>query len=512
VSLIPLKLPPGQFLNGSAYQRGGRWGPANLVRWREGFAQPVGGWKKVAMTLAGSPLAALTGVARAMITWRDNSQGRWLGMGTEQKLYAYDGSSIFDITPAAFVTGNVNAQIGLGYGVSNFGSGTWGTVRTGAGIALEAAFWSFDNWGDQLVACANSDGRLFSWVPGAANALVITGAPKLCRGVLVTNERYLMALGAGDTTDYINYTSDPRNVAWCDQEDYNTWQPTLTNTAGSIRLDTQGIISSGLRFNGDPLIFTDQDVHRAQYLGPPYIYAFRRLATNCGLIGPNAKIMSSSLVMWMSKSGFFAYDGTVRPVDCDVLDKVLGDINVSQASKIAAGHNSLFNEFWWFYPTASATEPNAYVYYNYQAGYWGQGLLPRSAWAEATAWDKPLACNGGVLYQHEDGYDDAGAARTVYLESSPFEIGSGDQLQRVNRCIHDTDGVTGVCKLTMRTRLAPNDTETTWPTVNIDDSRGYTDLRAEGRQAVLRIEQISGQDKFWRIGDYRLDVVPTSGR
>src|SRR3954465_12169752 len=95
--LQPVEFPPGLYLNGSEYQRKGRWQVGQMVRWRNKLATPVGGWKKVAMLLAGSSVSVLVGALRAMLTYRDNTQNRWMAAGSSQKLYTFDGGTFYDV-------------------------------------------------------------------------------------------------------------------------------------------------------------------------------------------------------------------------------------------------------------------------------------------------------------------------------------------------------------------------------------------------------------------------------
>ena len=114
--LVPFQPPPGVFKNGTPYQAKGRWSDCNLVRWKDGKLQPLGGWNKV----IGSTIA---GIGRAMITWRDNTGDRWLAIGTSEKLYIFTSLSgtAEDITPAGLVPGNSDGAIGLGFGTGVFG-------------------------------------------------------------------------------------------------------------------------------------------------------------------------------------------------------------------------------------------------------------------------------------------------------------------------------------------------------------------------------------------------------
>ena len=137
--LIPFQPPPGVWKNGTPYQAKGRWTDCNLVRWKDGRLQPLGGWQKT----IGS---TITGVGRAMITWRDFTGDRWLAIGTNSKLYIYtslSGTST-DITPVAatsttdLVAGNEDGQLGLGFGAGDFGGTATRASVTGEDITFAA--------------------------------------------------------------------------------------------------------------------------------------------------------------------------------------------------------------------------------------------------------------------------------------------------------------------------------------------------------------------------------------
>ena len=135
--LVPFQPPPGVFKNGTPYQAKGRWSDCNLVRWKDGRLQPLGGWEKV----IGS---TITGVGRAMITWRDSTGARWMAIGTNSNLYIFTSlsGSAKDITPEAatsttdLVAGNVDGEIGVGFGTGDFGGTATTVTVTGADITF----------------------------------------------------------------------------------------------------------------------------------------------------------------------------------------------------------------------------------------------------------------------------------------------------------------------------------------------------------------------------------------
>ena len=131
--LVPFQPPPGVFKNGTPYQAKGRWSDCNLVRWKDGRLQPLGGWEKV----IGS---TITGIGRALITWRDFTGASWLAIGTNSDLYIFTSLSgtATEITPTDLAVGNANGEVGLGFGAGNFnGTETIKTV-TGTDIAFAA--------------------------------------------------------------------------------------------------------------------------------------------------------------------------------------------------------------------------------------------------------------------------------------------------------------------------------------------------------------------------------------
>ena len=138
--LVPFQPPPGVFKNGTPYQAKGRWSDCNLVRWKDGRLQPLGGWEQV----IGS---TITGIGRAMITWRDFTGARWLAIGTNSNLYIFTSLSgtASDITPEAatsttdLVAGNSDGEIGLGFGTGDFGGVVTRATVTGTDISFTAS-------------------------------------------------------------------------------------------------------------------------------------------------------------------------------------------------------------------------------------------------------------------------------------------------------------------------------------------------------------------------------------
>jgi hypothetical protein len=108
--LIPLEIPPGVYRNGTDFQSSGRWLDSNLVRWRDGALQPIGGWRAFGDT-------TLNAAPRGAHSWVTKTGTRWVAFGTFSKLYVIAGDgTTSDITPTSFTTGREDAAINTGYG------------------------------------------------------------------------------------------------------------------------------------------------------------------------------------------------------------------------------------------------------------------------------------------------------------------------------------------------------------------------------------------------------------
>ena len=179
--LVPLQIPAGFFRNGTDLQGSGRWRDGSLVRWREGSLRPVGGWRERIADM-------FTDAPRGMHAWEANNGDRWLAGGTYNKLIvATSGGLTYDITPAGFVAGSLDATVNTGYSGGFYGTGFYGQIRPDTGNFGEATTWHLDNFGQYLVACSNADGKLYEWqLNTASDASQITNAPINNLGLLVT--------------------------------------------------------------------------------------------------------------------------------------------------------------------------------------------------------------------------------------------------------------------------------------------------------------------------------------
>ena len=486
MALIPLQLPPGQYRNGTDFDASNRWRDASLVRWLDGSLRPVGGWTS-------RKTSAFASAPRAMLTWLDNSSDSYLAGGTYNKLYYVNPSqTVYDITPSGLTAGNLNGALNVGFGGGFYGYTNYGRAPTSSGIYAEATTWSLDTWGEYLMACSSKDGKIYEWqLNTGVVAQVVANAPVNNKALVVTEERFVFALGAG---------GNPRKIAWCDQENNTSWTPSATNQAGDFELQTVGQIMCGLRMRGRTLILTDNDAHVAQYSGAPFVYGFERVGTACGVASRRGAVAIDEGAFWMGQNGFFTFDGSVASeIPCEVSDYVFDDMNPSQITKVYAVHNSQHGEIWWFYPSGTSTENDRYVALDYKEGYWTTGELDRTAGVDQGVFKNPIwADASGNLYNQETGYTHG--TTKPYAESGSISLGNGDSIMKVTQLIPD-EKTQGQVEVTFKTRFHPNDTETSHGAFTLGNP---TDVRFQGRQVRIKVQGTGNEN--WRSGVMRIEA------
>lgn len=95
--LASFKFKAGINKENTDYSEEGGWVNANLVRFRKGVAEKIGGWIKAVEN-------AFHGIARALHSWIALDGTKYLGIGTTYKYYIEAGAVLNDVTPIRATT------------------------------------------------------------------------------------------------------------------------------------------------------------------------------------------------------------------------------------------------------------------------------------------------------------------------------------------------------------------------------------------------------------------------
>tara|TARA_R100001530_G_scaffold23824_1_gene19408 strand:+ start:401 stop:2290 length:1890 start_codon:yes stop_codon:yes gene_type:complete len=629
MSLEKFIFRPGINREGTDYSNDGGWFDSNLIRFRKGLPEKIGGWAK-------NTLNTFKSTARALHAWVDLEITKYLGIGATWKYYIKEGDNFYDITPlrattsagdvtfsasngsstitvtdashgavtgdfvtfsgAATLGGLVTAdvlnqeyqillvtsanaytitakdtsgstvtangsdignggssvvgayQINVGLDVyvesTGWGAGTWGAGTWGSATAITASnqlrLWSHDNFGEDLIMNVRAGGIYYFDISaatlGTTRATPLTSlsganlAPTIALQTLVSDiDRHVICFGA----DPISGSSrtgavDPMFIAWSDQENAAQWEPLSTNTAGSFRLSAGSQIIGAIRARQETLVWTDTSLYSMTFVGQPFTFGVNLVNEGVGLIGPNAAVNTPKGIFWMDKKGFYTYNGTVQDIPCTVQDYVFSNLNEGQAFQVFGFLNKEFDEVGWFYCAAGETTISKYVVFNYEDSVWSIGELNRTSWVDEGIFDAPIGSyttsDVGYLYNHETGNDaDGSPMDNVYIESSDFALGNGEEFQAINKIIPDikftgSGGSGQTVNVVLKQRNYPGESLSTDSTNTCTATTTKIDTRLRARQAALRIE--SDDDGSlgvrsgvgFRVGAMRMDVRPNGRR
>ena len=419
---------------------------------------------------------------------------------------------------------------GAGWGAGTWSRGTWGSASSDAIVTNTLRLWSHDNFGEDLIMNVR-DGGIYYW--DETNALSTRGvdittlagstsAPTVAKQVLVSDrDRHIIAFGCD--TEANPGVQDPLAIRFSSQESLTDWASTATNTAGELRLGSGSEIVTALETRQQILVFTDTTLYSMQFLGPPFTFGVNSLSENITIASPNAAIAVDDNVYWMGRAEFYVYSGAVQRLPCMVRDFVFSDINEEQLDKINAALNTEHSEIWWYYPSENSTEVNRYVVYNYLEQVWYYGSFGRTAWIDRGIFDFPFAANAdGYIYEHEIGFDDGTTNPTTainaFIQSSPIDIGDGEQFMLLRKMIPDVDfrdstAVLPDVNITLDVKNAPDGTYSKTETdafvktqaAAVDARTEQLYFRLRGRQMRFKIAS-DDLGVTWRLGSPRLDI------
>ena len=324
-----------------------------------------------------NPFATVDGSATITVT--DNAHGAQAGdfvtfsgasttagldMNKEFEISTYVDPNTYTITytgSTANATGNGGGTVtatyqisiglsesayGYGWGTGTWNTGTWNTPRSTTTVTINGRNWSLDNFGEDLLATVSA-GATYVWNTSSGlsgnRATVVSNAPSKSRFNLISMpDRHVFLFGT-ETTIGSSSTADDLFLRFSSQEDYNTWTPTATNTAGSFRIQDGSKIMDAIRSRNAVLVWTDTSLHALQFVGAPFTFNLSQIGANCGAVSQHCAVDVNGTAFWMSQNSFYKFDGAISKMPCSVQDYVFEDFNITTQPETYAAVNSEFN-------------------------------------------------------------------------------------------------------------------------------------------------------------------------
>jgi hypothetical protein len=412
-------------------------------------------------------------------------------------------------------TGLVSNTPASGYGIGIYGLGLYGGNQPSPTALNPLRQWALDHWGAFLIG--NYTGStLYFWNPASSGPAIPTAGqtPSAINWSFVAMPQQMaVTLGA----DPGNGILDPNLVRWSDVADFTTWNASSANQAGSFRIPTGSRIVGGLQGPFFGCIWTDVDFWIMQYLQPPLVWGFNKIANGVGLLAPRGATVLNGVVYWVSQDNFYKFDGSgVTILRCPVWDKFFKNLNLQQKEKVTCAPNSVFSEIAWYFPSSTGTgEVDSYIKVNVLEGSWDYGTLARTAWVDVNVLGTPIGADlNGNLQQHdlEGVYDADGQPLTSFIQSGFMSLSDGTFQVFMERLIPDLilAGGTQRVTITVLVQNYPSDPiySVSFP---VTPSIPYLITRLRGRVAAVKIAS-TDLGVFWRLGALRYLAQPAGRR
>lgn len=495
----PFLPPPGVITDDTSFATPGRWAYADKARFWLGKPQIIGGWTRAFPE-------TLTGICRNMLAWTDNDGVENIAFGTHSALQAYKSGTLADITPSGLAAGAIDGAGGPGYGAGGYGEGGYGEANVGQWFPRT---WSLSNFG-QLLMASPREGPLYVWENDIENpATIVVQAPEIIAYMLVTPSRQVMAFGCNEelSGDYNRLC-----IRWSDIENYTDWTTSPGNNAGEFLLEGGGRIVAARLIGDSVAVWTDSSLYVGEFFSTSG-WVFRRIGSNCGLVGPNAVYVLNQQAWWIAADlQFYTWALGYPPqiVACPVRNEFRDHLAAGQADKISATSISQYGEIWWFYPDSrDGLETSRYLSVSTPDQSWSLGQMPRSGCIDAGPTQYPMFTTpDGACYWHENGQTADGSPLSGSITSSDQYIDEAQRFVMIRGIWPDFEDQQGAVSLTVHLRKYPQAPVVTKGPYVLAAGQEKKDFLCSGRVASVTFAWNSSPARL-RFGKPAFDVVPT---
>lgn len=373
----------------------------------------------------------------------------------------------------------------------------------------------------------------FTWDFQAAKCADLIGWPAgtKCRAIRAF-KYHLIAMNVSDSNgDFGEY------LMWSDAaaagELPKTWTPASANEAGFNALSaTKGQIVDGLTMRDEFFIYKNNSIYAMRYVGGQFVFNFRHVLDNIGLMARNCVVNAGSFQAFISETDVMLFDGqsAVSISDNACSEYLHRYIDTSATHKTLIAYDQEANHILICLPSAASGEVDQALVYELSSKKWGKRDLPNIAfiakglitgyyggnstsWADATEtwqtkdgkWNKSiydfsaeklLMSSGQKLFQLGGNTTQDGAPITASLTKTNLHLNESESFKYLKRVWPRLNGGQGE---EMRLTVGGHDTASglvNWSNVNIwpRSTRPYLPVNATGKELALKLESVGGSE------------------
>jgi hypothetical protein len=252
---------------------------------------------------------------------------------------------------------------GTGAGLFELSSTSWLDVSQSGGYTADR--WRFAVWGNYILATNNSDAVQVQTGTGVDFA-DLDGSPPIAKYITSAQNFVILA----------NIPSYENRVYWSAQGDHTDWTPAISTQCGYVDLsDSPGNITGLAKIGDDIVVFKERTLYHGIYVGPPYVWAFRRIPAFCGTPSQDSVIELENGVYYTGEDDFYLYDGNLpKRVGQGVRFWFLSNLDRHYQARVTGVYDGVRRLIFWYYPTNadSSGELVEALIFDYQTGRWGR--------------------------------------------------------------------------------------------------------------------------------------------
>lgn len=348
--------------------------------------------------------------------------------------------------------------------------------------------------------------------------------------------------------DYTNGsgTNFPRLFKWSSSASFNsvpsTWDETdATQDAGEYELaDTPGRIIDGSELRDAFMIYKEDSVWGAQFIGPPFIFRFYKISESTGALNRRCMTEFPNGHFVFGVNDCYVNDGQNLTSVLDQRNRreVFDNIGGGNFSKCFVTPFFIRSEMWACYPVDGATWPNRAMVWNWRTNSIGfrdlpnvafihQGVAPTVAvggsspsWIGGTSWDQNIGAwddsntydptrsyplmaspDSQKIYIADQGNQEDGENMTSYIERTGLSFGKPDRVKQCTGVVIDLEG--GPVNVYVGSQFAPEESVTWEGPFSFDPSTdNEVNCRVSGKYLAFKVE--STTDVAWTLTRYEM--------
>ena len=530
-----------------------QWSGGNNISFRNGEISKINGYAEVMKDCPIEPWHLATYQEHDSAGFVDRKSFYWIVFG-EKEIWVHNNNTWSDITRES---GEYNGRDGSDWDVTQSGAlliatngvdipQIWPLTEDGK-ISVDNHMEDMESWVDH-----NTPGETdlsAQTVEGFKNHIIVTGVRRQYADSSVEDQNRLVKW----STQHGHYAEPV------------TWDVTdKDHDAGEYELlDTQGPIVDTLPMGELFMIYKADSIYMMSYVGTPYIFSFKTLSPQIGIISKGAATEFPGGHFFVSYSDCYINNGqTVTPLlTGKVRGEMYNNINGTQYQRIFAVTNTAHNEVWACFPSANSLYPDKAMVWNYKDNTFSFRDLPKttdikagmqvineeyykddpstitwdsvdpdpsvpeSPWSGAStvSWGSITYSNvvanlvmcspdSGELYRDNIGQTENGKMMHSYVERTGIDFGDPSSVKHL-RAVWPKISTRQTATIDVYTGYQMGtDDAVTWegPSRFNPDHQSKISVRTTGKLLALRFE--TKTDTAWAISGLELEYAPAGSR